>query len=308
MFQKLWVHAENVGLIVQASYPQYVASIISGYGYHILPNIFLPNSITGDPKLEYGVLPVVFAIVVMAGLIALFLRTRNMALYISATFLLFAPPLARVFIKTHDSAFEYRAYLSGAGFALLAAYGLSRLTSVRVRTACALSLAVAFALYTSERSKVWLDGVSFWEDVVKSNPSTRALSNLAANYQRQENFRAAIDTYRLAIKANYRLPIAHTGLAATLLSVGDLDGARNELEIALQQDPKHHMAYANYAALHLQLGYPGLALAMADKAISIKKDSTVAHLNRAAALANLNKPTEARMAKDFAEQLRKGSF
>src|SRR4029078_11996471 len=117
---------------------------------------------------------------------------RDRMLFAGLTFLLFSPALARIAFKMHDASFEYRAYLSGAGFALVAAWALSRLPRWTVPV-FAPALALTFAVYTSERNKVWNNGEAFWADVVKDNPSPRALTNLAVNYQRHQNLPAAID-------------------------------------------------------------------------------------------------------------------
>jgi tetratricopeptide (TPR) repeat protein len=95
-----------------------------------------------------------------------------------------------------DLAVERRAYLTVAGFAVLAALGcaaLARRTRRPLVPLAALVVVAALAVTASARNQVWRDPVTLWSDALRQAPTKeRIFRRLAASYTRRgDHVRAA---------------------------------------------------------------------------------------------------------------------
>jgi Tfp pilus assembly protein PilF len=92
----------------------------------------------------------------------------------------------------------------------------------------------------------------------------------------------AADLFRLALRTNPGQAglRAHNGLGAVLEKQGDLAGAMEHLEQALEIDPNFAEAHNNLGVVHARLGRLDAARAEYEKALEVSPDYGVAHRNR----------------------------
>jgi len=144
---------------------------------------------------------------------------------------------------------------------------LLRGVSARATTAAALAALCTLAYLTYQQVGRWKDGVSLFEYTVKTDPSNfkarnllgieyvergrvmdarlqfeKALSeapsyaepslNMAISYYRERDFGAALHWLEATLRTQPNYGPAHKSLAVVLFTVGDVEGARREAELA----------------------------------------------------------------------------
>ena len=105
----------------------------------------------------------------------------------SAAFFILLAPTSSI-IPSRDFAFEHRLYLPMLGFALFAAFWLSRLRYRNVVLGCVIAV---LSLLTVQRGSVWASDVRLWEDTTRKAPrKARAWFNLGGAYLGADHGRA----------------------------------------------------------------------------------------------------------------------
>jgi tetratricopeptide (TPR) repeat protein len=199
--------------------------------------------------------------------------------------------MAYTLMPLADVVAEHRAYISGLGFALLAAWMLSRVPRLNHLTVAAVVLTLG--LLTIQRNRVWENDLTLWTDTVKKSPGlARPHLNLGLACQLSNRPDAAIAQYREALAVNPRLSLAHINIAGILAGRGDLDAAESALRRAAELSPSLPDPYLNLAVIALKRRQPEAALELLDRAESLG-DSYLVHLNRADALRQLGRYEEA---------------
>jgi tetratricopeptide (TPR) repeat protein len=93
-----------------------------------------------------------------------------------------------------------------------------------------------------------------------------AWNNLGVTYYAMQDYRAAIDAYRRAVKLNRRSAVFHSNLGLAYFEKGDAEDARTEFSRALQLDPAIMSGTDSGGTTAHILGahnYPGMCLEMA---------------------------------------------
>jgi len=135
--------------------------------------------------------------------------------------------------------------------------------------------------YTRQRCEVWKDSVSFWTDVIRSDPKIPvAYNNRGNEYKLMENFDLAIPDLNKAIelKADYMEP--HAILGDIYRQQAKYDLAMRNLNTAIALDPKSASALVNRGIVHAILGRSDSARFDFDKAIKFKPEMFEAWGNR----------------------------
>jgi tetratricopeptide (TPR) repeat protein len=206
------------------------------------------------------------------------LRRRVEGMCILVFFTLLAPTSS--IIPSADAAFEHRLYLPMMAFAVLVAYGISRL---RWRTPVAIPVFVVLALLTLRRETVWSSDIALWQDTVKhapgkarvwfnlggaylsSDPETsrqallhalelqphfpEALYDLGSIEQARKNWDSAVAYYQRAIDQQMDYWPAWNNMGNTLFAMGRRDPALRCFDTTLRLNPDYWPAQYNIAVL-----------------------------------------------------------
>jgi tetratricopeptide (TPR) repeat protein len=207
------------------------------------------------------------------------LRHRVEGICILAFFILLAPTSS--FIPSADAAFEHRLYLPMAAFALLVAYGLSK---IGWRTPVAIAVFIILATLTLRRETVWSSDLTLWQDTVQHAPGkARVWFNLGGAYmnsdrenarksflhalelqphfpealydlgvieQGKKNWDLAVTYYQRAIEQQTDYWPAWNNMGNTLFAMGRQDPALRCFETTLRLNPDYWPAQYNIAVVH----------------------------------------------------------
>lgn len=136
--------------------------------------------------------------------------------------------------------------------------------------------AVAFAVCTFQRNKIWSDPITFYMDIFKYNEqSPRAHNNLGMAYVEKGEYLKAIDQYRLAIEESDTYAQTHHNLAFALLHLPDqrahIGEAIVEFNRAIKLNPNFFQSYDALAEIYAFLGDQEKADFYRNKADGIRK-------------------------------------
>ncbi len=81
-----------------------------------------------------------------------------------------------------------------------------------------------------------------------------AAANLADTYLSQENYALALSASDAAISADATLPVAHNNRGAALLSLNELEAAKQSFEAAIELQPDYWQAQRNLGIVYIQQG------------------------------------------------------
>lgn len=113
--------------------------------------------------------------------------------------------------------FEHRLYLPSMMIFLMLTLLVFRLVkSYRMSSMGLIAIAMLLSIWSFQRNIIWKSDVSFWTDnAVKSPNKARPYQNLAYSYQRDKDFKDAIDNYRKSIRIKPH-PVAYFNLGLAL--------------------------------------------------------------------------------------------
>lgn len=226
------------------------------------------GTIPGGPHLILG-------IVVVLGSLGLWWRFRKsgfdrefgaVALFLAAT----APSLAIAVYRISESPLAERyLYIPTAGSCLLFAFLLERLVSrlplpgeaARVGLAAVLVAVIAIPAMaaTRERTKIWKDDFTFWQETVKGAPNDGIPHlHLGMEYSKRQKYDLALESYQLAYE-NYAeddyesRSKALNNMATVYMSRRQYDKAIERCKAALKMQPGYPTPYFNMAGAHRSL-------------------------------------------------------
>jgi tetratricopeptide (TPR) repeat protein len=196
-------------------------------------------------------------------------------------------------IPIADVIFEHRLYLPSIGGFIAVTAALSivweRIKGKRqwAGMAAAGGLGVIIIILsgaTYARNNLWLDEVSFWQDVIKKSPSkTRGRVNLGYSYSKQGRFEEAIREFQTAIRLDpddYQL---YNNLGVAYKGQGRFNEAILEFQNAMRLKPDDGMTYYNLGNVFREMGDYKNAIQHYLVAVKYEPDIPVIHNNLAIA-------------------------
>jgi tetratricopeptide (TPR) repeat protein len=203
-------------------------------------------------QIPAGVLATVAAAAMLVAVVAIALRLWQRGEPLPIVFVLWLlltliPSLSIVWKIPDAPIAERYLYLPSAGFCLLVACAVKRLSSAQpawIRPAlmvlCA-SLLASGALATVRRNRIWSDDVALWEDTAqKSRRSGMAFRSLATAYQRSGRYDEARRYFERALQRENDakgLQIIHNNLGTLAMQGQDFDEAARRYREALRANP-----------------------------------------------------------------------
>lgn len=220
--------------------------------WHYVLNWFAPVQLVAD-DLTYPVFRSLLAPEVLLAIAGWVLATGLITwCYPRYAYLAFAALSALALISPTSSIMplaemvnEHRPYLPLAVLSLtwiipasLFAFRIGRSNAV-VRTFAAtglIVLAAAFFLLTLQRNRVFANEASYYGDIIKKAPSSRAYVNYGLTFMRRGQYDEALKYYRLALQLAPNWHIIHINLGIIYQQLGNWDQARYHFDRAVQTE------------------------------------------------------------------------
>jgi len=166
--------------------------------------LFFPFKLNVEHRFDRAILEETssyFSLIVfiLIGLYFIYRKNRNVVfcwLWIIVTLI---PVSNIVFLEARPIA-EQRLYIVSAGMSFLIGQVYAGFPN-KIKEVVVAVILISFAVVTFKYNFVWKDSLTFWQDVVKKNPTHfRANYNLAAEYQKRKDYISAIKYYEVAAK------------------------------------------------------------------------------------------------------------
>ena len=272
------------------------------------PLIFIYPKWQIDASTVWSYLPVLGIAIV------LLLSWRNRQTWGSAVFFAFAyflvalsPVLGLVnhYFLRYSFVGDHFQYLASMGLIALALAGLSRLPEpVAMLPVVLLSI---FAVATWQRTKIYHDQITLWEDTLAKNPGAwMAQANLGVVLARQGKLAEAIQSYERLLQLKPEYAEAYNDLGNALVEQGKLPEAIQSYERALQLKPDKAMVYINLGKALVEQGNLPEAIQNYERALQLKPDYADAYNNLGVAQARQGRLPEAIQNYGRALQLKPG--
>ena len=195
---------------------------------------------------------------------------------------------ANILIPTGTIMGERLAYLPSAGFCLLAAWIWSHLPLRRRTSALGLLVLIvgALAMRTVFRNANWRDDLTIAQATVEAVPeSVKARNNLGGQYMDRGQIGMAREQYEEGYRTFPGDPDLLASYGLLEYRSGNKRQAERLMERALgmsgRDNPNYDLIATNYAALLMDSGRPGDALAILDRVIAASPKFSRALANRA---------------------------
>jgi protein O-mannosyl-transferase len=275
LLQMRVVGAENRALVAAGLEPSldpltYFLTSLKGVVCYYLRLYIYPVGQSADVYLKpvsgFGDFSLLFAIVILAALAILgFVLFSDRLFVFGLIALLISPLTSYAVFPIADVVAEHRIYIAGLGFALLAAWVVTRLPRTRY---WALACVVAtFGYTTFVRERVWADSLMLWKDAEAQSPErARPHLNLGMAYQTEGANDLAVIEYEHALQVNPRLALAYINMAGIYYSRNDLDNSENTLKKAISLSPALPAPYLNLAQIAMKRNRPQEAFEILSRA------------------------------------------
>lgn len=147
-----------------------------------------------------------------------------------------------------------------------------------------------------------LAAVHFQTAIDLSPQNVTTYVNLGSAYYAQEDWEAAAAAYGNALELDFSLQDTKAAWAGLILSESRLVEARLVWEYVLLENPRHPLALQGLGVVSLLEGDPTLAMMYLDAARYLQPDNPALYLYSGMALEELNKPSDAAEAYQFAAE------
>jgi protein O-mannosyl-transferase len=144
-----------------------------------------------------------------------------------------------------------------------------------------LPLSFLFAVLTFFQCKTWESGATLWDNVINTNPSSRAYSARATLYRLEKNYPMAVEYNMKAISLNMIDHESYNNLGNIYMDLDKLDSAGFYYKEALRIKPDYHTGWDNTGAMYARKKQFDSALICLDKALILKPGYKPAYSNRA---------------------------
>jgi tetratricopeptide (TPR) repeat protein len=137
------------------------------------------------------------------------------------------------------------------------------------------------ALLTFQRTRVWKDSLTLWDDCLRNYPHTAlAYNNRGTAYQSQAKPEQALADYNQAIRLGPDYAEAYYNRGNAYYYQGKFEQAILNYNQAIRLDPYLAIAYNNRGSIYRNQGQPEQAIADYNQSIKLKADNAQAYYNR----------------------------
>jgi protein O-mannosyl-transferase len=182
--------------------------------------------------------------------------------------------------------------LAGAGLAWFADFAIPRrpwLPSIP-----GVGVLLILGILSWQRAWAYESEATLWTDTLAKNPNCwAAYNNLGNAFFKKGQIDGAIDQYQKALEINPNYVEARGNLGLALLQKGQMDDAIAEYEEALKIDPTYAEGHDNLGTVLLQKGHANEAMTQYQKALEFNPNYAEAHYNLGFVLAQEGQTNEA---------------
>jgi len=240
-----------------------IPSLIPAIGKVLLPFDLSVFPILSDMTMVYGVITI-FALVSWG-----FISSRKnyrLIMFGLAWFFIF---IILSLVKPSGTVPEFsenRIYLPALGFIFII-FGLGeiklskiiedrlsfKISQKEVSYIVSVIIILTFSVITIYRNNYYRDGLSFWNNAVKTSPNfSFSNNNLGAMYYLNGQLDLAAKYFRRALELNRTEPMVHNNLGLIYQAQGRYDLAEKEYKLELESYPNYDKALFNLAYLYYQ--------------------------------------------------------
>jgi tetratricopeptide (TPR) repeat protein len=186
-------------------------------------------------------------------------------------------------------------YLPSIGLiALISAIAAKVLHRQQLLITATVPTIAALTALSWQHCQVFRDNETIWQDTIAKNPACwMAHNNLGLLLRENGDVQGAIQHYESAIQIKPDYDEAHYNLGNVFSQTGRLQDAIMHYKQALQIRPDYLAVHNNLAFALIQVGKVQDAIAHLEEAVRLNSNSAEAHFNLGLALANQGKPDEA---------------
>ncbi|NNC86393.1 MAG: tetratricopeptide repeat protein, partial [Bacteroidia bacterium] len=276
---------------------QYVAKLIVPYNQSAYYSY--PVKDTGIPLEYYIALPIVLCIAAFT----IYSINKNRKIFFAITFFVMSLFLVLMLLPVGPTIFSERySYISSVGLFFLFIVIIEKLlanpTTKQIRIKILSGFALVYLLFLSyqcfERSKVWKDSFTLWEDVLEKQPlSAHAYNNLGDAYYKQQNNQMAIESFTKSLEISDDDALAYYNRANAYANSGSFPQAIKDLDKSIELDPDSYEAFNKRGAAHAISGYTGKAFNDFNKAIELNPGFSEVYYNMGVSTLNLGNQQKA---------------
>ena len=190
---------------------------------------------------------------------------------------------------------ERYTYIPYIGLFYIAGWLIDRYASGNISKANYIIVPVAlfFSVLTFLQASVWRNSATFWDHIIKVEPSAKAYANRAMLYRDEGKYDLAIDYYNKALQLNVVDYEAYGNRGNVYFSLNKADLAIKDYKKALSLKPDYHPSLDNLGAQYAKMGQFDSAFKYSTLAINVKPEYKPAYSNRALTLMELKRYDEA---------------
>jgi len=151
-------------------------------------------------------------------------------------------------------------------------------------------ITAAFGVLTFQRTKVWKDSGTLWDDAIEHYPNAPQPRTSRANYtlklpitnqaQREAYFKQSLEDCNVAIRANSNHGPAYENREYIYFNQGKYAEAIADATKLIKLDPNNNLGYAIRGASYVRLNQPDKALPDLNKSLAIQPNNEFALDNR----------------------------
>ncbi len=222
--------------------------------------------------------------------IALFLSLRKTKIiFFSAGYFISTVALVLMIIPVGPTIFSERySYVPSVMLYFVLFYYLFQWIAAQhsksLQTAFSVGL-IVYSLYLvtvlHDRIKVWKDPISFWTDVISTNPKIPiAFNNRGNEYKTKGEYKNAVDDFTKAIQLNSNFPDAVGSLGEAYRAMGSYDSALVYADRAIKMKPDWADAYITRGIVRAMKNNLDSSLMDFNRSIQLNPDKFEAYCNR----------------------------
>jgi tetratricopeptide (TPR) repeat protein len=225
-------------------------------------------------------------------------------------YLVMLGPVIGVFQVGAQARADRYTYLPQIGLYLLAVWAVADWCGTRSARRIALTAGSAIILAglifsTRAQTSYWRDSESLWTHALGvTSGNFIAHNNLGTALFQRGDLNGATNQYQAALQIRPDYEEAHFNLGTALLQSGDAEGAINEFQTALRLQPDHAQAHINLGSALAQKGDVRDAIAQIQSGLRLDPGNVEANNNLAWLLATSSEPSlrDGRRAVELAQQ------
>jgi len=270
--------------VAQASYGLCFYLVRTVWPGELSPAVVLDRRL--DPFSLRFLVPIVVVALSAVAYVVLLARRRAPALL--ASLAIYAITVAPVLGFTQSGlqlVADRYSYLATMPFAILAGAGLARLAkktgAVQAVQAAALAVIAVFGWRAYDYTKAWDTSETLFRHAVAVDPENWfAWTQLGTSAQKDGRLEESLELYDRAIAGDPdNAHLAHEGRTTVRLALGDSDGAREDCDRAIAQNPSCAFPFVNRGGIASKQGDWAGAAADFERALELKEDLAIAWLN-----------------------------